>query len=299
MTRPKRSIRAYSCGLYTTLAVVAGVGFAVALSDLTMGGFYFRVLVVRLSSWEVYKPFRIGMVAIVAAIAIRDRWAEPAQTSWNAIDRWSRWIAGAVAMSRSRSRSTGRRRRRRCVRLRQSGRALGGGTSVGTRSAGHGRVDRRAGSGASRVRDGHGRGFDGAGLSPGPPSPDGDCDQSRWAIKRVPGRSAVRRPRGMAHLPPGRADRRRARRSRRRRARGIRSSCFSRATMSDVRQRPVASGMVPLPERAARSGAGLGIRRAATRSNSCRPRIARPIVGAPPAPRDAPAAGPAPAARRR
>jgi hypothetical protein len=69
--------------------------------------------------------------------------------------------------------------------------------------------------------------------------------------------------------------------------------------MSDVRQRPVASGMVPLPERAARSGAGLGIRRAATRSNSCRPRIARPIVGAPPAPRDAPAAGPAPAARRR
>jgi hypothetical protein len=98
MTGPERSIRAYPCGLYTTLGVVACIGFAVAVWDLTMGGFYFRVLGVRLSSWEVYKPFRLGMVAIVAAIAIRDRWAQPTRTSWNAIDRWSRWIAGAVAI---------------------------------------------------------------------------------------------------------------------------------------------------------------------------------------------------------
>jgi len=59
--------------LYTTLGVVACIGFAVAVWDLTMGGFYFRVLGVRLSSWEVYKPFRIGMVAIVAAIALTHR----------------------------------------------------------------------------------------------------------------------------------------------------------------------------------------------------------------------------------
>ena len=97
MTGAKRSSRLYPCGLYTTLGVVACIGFAVAVWDLTLGGFYFRVLGVRISSWEVYKPFRIGMVAIVAAIAIRDRWAESTQTSWNAIDRWSRWIAGAVA----------------------------------------------------------------------------------------------------------------------------------------------------------------------------------------------------------
>ena len=98
MTGAKRSSRLYPCGLYTTLGVVACIGFAVAVWDLTLGGFYFRVLGVRISSWEVYKPFRIGMVAIVAAIAIRDRWAESTQTSWNAIDRWSRWIAGAVAI---------------------------------------------------------------------------------------------------------------------------------------------------------------------------------------------------------
>jgi hypothetical protein len=99
MTGPKHSARAYACGLYTTLTVVAAVGFAVALWDLAIGGFYFRVLGVRVSSWEVYKPFRIGMIAIVAAIAIRDRWAEPTRTSWAAIDRWSRWIAGAAAIA--------------------------------------------------------------------------------------------------------------------------------------------------------------------------------------------------------
>ena len=67
MTGAKRSSRLYPCGLYTTLGVVACIGFAVAVWDLTLGGFYFRVLGVRISSWEVYKPFRIGMVAIVAA----------------------------------------------------------------------------------------------------------------------------------------------------------------------------------------------------------------------------------------
>lgn len=98
MTGLKRSSRLYPCGLYTTLGVVACIGFAVAVWDLTMGGFYFRVLGVRLSSWEAYKPFRLGMVATVAALAIRDRWAEPTQTSWELIHRWSRWIAGAVAI---------------------------------------------------------------------------------------------------------------------------------------------------------------------------------------------------------
>ena len=98
MTGLKHSSRVYSCGLYTTLGVVACVGFAVAVWDLTMGGFYFRVLGVRLSSWEVYKPFRLGMVAIVAAIAIRDRLVEPTQTSWELIHWRGRWIAGAVAI---------------------------------------------------------------------------------------------------------------------------------------------------------------------------------------------------------
>ena len=57
------------------------------------------------------------------------------------------------------------------------------------------------------------RGIDCADLSRGPPDADGDRDQGRWAVRRVPRRSAVRRPRGVAHVPAGRADRRRARRS--------------------------------------------------------------------------------------
>lgn len=99
MTRLLRKIRASPRVAYTTLTVVAGVACAVALWDLVMGGFYFRVLGVRLSSWEVYKPFRIAMTAIVTGIAMRDWRAVRERTSWDAIARWSRWIAGAVAMA--------------------------------------------------------------------------------------------------------------------------------------------------------------------------------------------------------
>jgi hypothetical protein len=94
-----RTIRAYPRVFYTTVTVVGGVAFAVVLWDMALGGFYFRVLGVRVSSWEVYKPFRIGMLAIVAAMAAHDWMAEPVRTSWNAIDRWSGWIAGAIAIA--------------------------------------------------------------------------------------------------------------------------------------------------------------------------------------------------------
>jgi hypothetical protein len=93
-----RTIRAHPRVFYTTLAVVAGVAFAIALWDLTMGGFYFRVLGVRLSSWESYKPFAIGMLAIVAAIAMRDWNVDQARTSWKAVARRGAWIAAALAI---------------------------------------------------------------------------------------------------------------------------------------------------------------------------------------------------------
>lgn len=94
-----RTIRAYPLVFYTTVTVVGGVAFAVVFWDMAFGGFYFRVLGVRVSSWEVYKPFRIGMIAIVAAMAAHDWMAEPGQTSWKAIGRWSGWIAGAIALA--------------------------------------------------------------------------------------------------------------------------------------------------------------------------------------------------------
>jgi hypothetical protein len=49
------------------LAVVVLGAASVAVWDLVMGGFYFRVLGIRLSSWEAYKPFRVSMLAAVTA----------------------------------------------------------------------------------------------------------------------------------------------------------------------------------------------------------------------------------------
>lgn len=95
----KRSIHAYVCGSYTSLAVVAATAFTVVLCDLTTGGFYYRVLGMRISSWEVYKPFRVGMVAIVTAIALHDWLADPATTTWHALLRWGRWIAIGAAVT--------------------------------------------------------------------------------------------------------------------------------------------------------------------------------------------------------
>lgn len=59
-------------------------GLAVALWDVSMGGFYFNVLGIRVSSWEAYKPFRIGMLAMIGALWLNDRAAAPDLTSWRA-----------------------------------------------------------------------------------------------------------------------------------------------------------------------------------------------------------------------
>src|SRR5438128_1202147 len=69
-----------------------GLGsLAVALWDVTTGGFYFTLGGVRLSSWEVYKPFRNGMVAMVAALWLHDRVAERHKTTWHILPRWASW----------------------------------------------------------------------------------------------------------------------------------------------------------------------------------------------------------------
>ena len=47
-------------------AVVAVAALAVALDDVIAGGFHFVVVGVRVSSWEAYKPFRIGVAAAIA-----------------------------------------------------------------------------------------------------------------------------------------------------------------------------------------------------------------------------------------
>src|ERR1700738_174311 len=79
--------------------VTLGLGsLAVALWDVTMGGFYFTVGGIRVSSWEAYKPFRLGMVAMVAAFWLNDRAAETDKTTWHALPRWAPWIAAGAAI---------------------------------------------------------------------------------------------------------------------------------------------------------------------------------------------------------
>ena len=82
------------------LLIVALVAASVAIWDLVTGGFYFRLLGIRVSSREAYKPFRIALLAAVAVIQLNDSQSAPAAASWNAIVRWARWIAvGAVIAS--------------------------------------------------------------------------------------------------------------------------------------------------------------------------------------------------------
>ena len=81
------------------LVAVGLGGLAVALWDVSMGGFYFTVLGLRVSSWEAYKPFRIGMLAMIAAFWLHDRAAAPDETSWHILPRWAPWIAAGVAIA--------------------------------------------------------------------------------------------------------------------------------------------------------------------------------------------------------
>ena len=74
-------------------------GLAVALWDVSMGGFYFNVLGLRVSSWEAYKPFRIGMLALIAAFWLHDRTAAPDRASWRLLPRWAPSIAAGVAVA--------------------------------------------------------------------------------------------------------------------------------------------------------------------------------------------------------
>ncbi len=92
--------RGYSTlSILQTAALVCAVGFlAVAVWDLTMEGFYFEVLGIRVSSWEAYKPFRNGVLCAALAIILRDRHAAAGDMSWDVLARWSRPIAAAVAI---------------------------------------------------------------------------------------------------------------------------------------------------------------------------------------------------------
>ena len=68
--------------LQLALLLLGIVALAVAAWDVATGGFYLTVAGVRVSSREAYKPFRLGMLALVAAIWLGDQMAVPRNTSW-------------------------------------------------------------------------------------------------------------------------------------------------------------------------------------------------------------------------
>jgi len=80
------------------LIALAAISCAVVIWDLTVGGFSWRVLGVRVSSWETYKPFRNGVVFAVAAFWLHD-WRSGHAASWYALERWSGSIAVIAALA--------------------------------------------------------------------------------------------------------------------------------------------------------------------------------------------------------
>jgi hypothetical protein len=79
---------------------ILGVGaLAVAVWDITMGGFYFTVVGVRVSSWEAYKPFRLGMLATIVSFWLNDRTAKSTATTWYWVGRSAPAIAAAAVLA--------------------------------------------------------------------------------------------------------------------------------------------------------------------------------------------------------
>jgi hypothetical protein len=82
-----------------TLATIAVLSFGVAAYDFLVGGFYFSVFDVRVSSREVYKPFSYGMACIGTAAWLHDRRTGDV-TSWNWLATHAPALASvAVALS--------------------------------------------------------------------------------------------------------------------------------------------------------------------------------------------------------
>ena len=81
------------------LAWWAAISFGVAIYDLITGGFHLTIAGIRISSFEVYKPFRNGIACACAAFWLHDRQVH-GDTWWNRLTRWAAPLAvGAAAIS--------------------------------------------------------------------------------------------------------------------------------------------------------------------------------------------------------
>lgn len=69
------------------LILIACVGIAVALWDLAGDGFALRVLGIRVSSREAYKPLRIAMLAVMVALWLHDNSEVSGVATWHRLHR--------------------------------------------------------------------------------------------------------------------------------------------------------------------------------------------------------------------
>jgi hypothetical protein len=69
------------------LTMCALVSVAIGIWDIATGGFSVRIVGIRFSSWEVYKPMRNGLLCTLLAACLHDRAAEPRRTVWEALPR--------------------------------------------------------------------------------------------------------------------------------------------------------------------------------------------------------------------
>lgn len=80
------------------LLVVSLTAFAVAVWDVTQGGFYFTVFGIRVSSWEAYKPFRLAVFALMVTICLYEA-ATPTNTLWDGVPRAAPFVAAVAGLA--------------------------------------------------------------------------------------------------------------------------------------------------------------------------------------------------------
>jgi hypothetical protein len=80
------------------LLLIGVAALAIAAWDILGGGFYAIVAGVRVSSREAYKPFRLGLLAVIASLWLHDRQIDADRASWHRLPAYAPAIAAAAAV---------------------------------------------------------------------------------------------------------------------------------------------------------------------------------------------------------
>src|SRR5262245_43377215 len=83
--------------LQIALVVCAIVNLAIATWDAAFGGIQANVFGIAFTSWEIRRPLGYAAMCTTLAVWLRDQSA--AVTTWDLLNRHSRWIAVAIALA--------------------------------------------------------------------------------------------------------------------------------------------------------------------------------------------------------